>query len=244
MLQALHDEGFEITKSKLVRLRFELNLKRSLRTEEQRDLADRVVRDLIEAEIKKGVIDGYGYRYLHTHFRQKGHIISSDMLFKVYRTMNPEAVERRRRDLQRHRGEYVVPGPNYIWSADGYDQLKPYGIEIDACIDGYARYVVWVYVGTSNSTAVSCLSQFMNCLEVVRLQTRFIRSDRGGKTVMLADAHFQLLNDVENGLEFQDCYMYGTSTANQRIESWWNQLTKGLLFRWRVSIVRDSNNIL
>jgi hypothetical protein len=240
MLRVLQEEGFEIGSSALVRLRFELNLRRSLRTEEQRIQADIVVRGLIDEEIKKGVIDGYGRTYLYTHFRQQGHIIARDRLFKIYRTVASEAVNRRKRDMQQHRGEYIVPGPNFIWSIDGYDKLKPYGIEIYACIDGYSRYVIWIYIGISNSTAVSCLRQFVDCLEGTKKQPRFIRSDRGGETVMLADAHYQLQQDIDPQILFQDCYLYGTSTANQRIESWWNQLTKGYLFRWRVSAVQTS----
>ena len=238
MLRVLQEEGFQIGKWALIRLRFELNLKRSIRTEEQQAQADEVVQKLISDELEKGVIDGYGRSYLYTHFRQQGHIIARDRLFRIYRTINPEGVERRKRDLQRHRGEYLVPGPNFIWSIDGYDKLKPYGIEIYACIDAYSRYIVWVYIGISNATGMSCLRQFLDCLECLQYQPRFVRSDRGGETVMLANAHFQLQQEAEPGLKFEDCYLYGTSTANQRIEAWWQQLSKGYLFRWRVSIVQ------
>ncbi|KAF1974177.1 hypothetical protein BU23DRAFT_567696 [Bimuria novae-zelandiae CBS 107.79] len=50
---------------------------------------------------------------------------------------------------------------------------------------------------------------------------------------MLADAHYQLQSLYQPDLEFQECYLYGTSTANQRIEAWWDQLSKGIIFRWR-----------
>ena len=236
MLQVLQEEGFQIRKWALIWLRFQLNLKQSVRTEEQQAQADEVVQKLISDELQKGVIDGYGQNYLYTYFRQQGHIVARHRLFRIYRTINPEAVERRKRDLQRHRGEYLVPGPIFIWSIDGYDKLKPYGIEIYACIDAYSRYIVWVYVGISNATAMSCLRQFLDCLECLQYQPRFVRSDRGGETVMLANAHFQLQQEAEPGLQFEDCYLYGTSTANQRIEAWWQQLSKGYMFRWRVSI--------
>ena len=239
MLQVLQAEGFQIGKWALIRLRFELNLKRSIRTEEQQAEADKVIHKLISDELKKGVIDGYGCRYLYTHFRQQGHIAARDRLFQIYRTINPEAVERRKRDLQRYRGEYVVPGPNFIWSIDGYDKLKSFGIEIYACkpcIDAYSRYIVWIYAGISNATAMSCVQQFLDCLERLQYQSRFIRSGRGGETVMLANARFQLQQEAEPGLKFEDCYLYGTSTANQRIEAWSLQLSKGFLFRYRVCI--------
>lgn len=236
ILTVLRSEGFKIGKYTLIRLRFELGLKRRVRGIEQCQEADQLVQQLVAEELQKGVIDGYGRRYLYTHFRQRGHIIARDRLFQAYSTLNREAVERRKRDMQRHRGEYIVPGPNFVWSVDGYCKLRPYGVEIYACIDAYSRYIVWVYIGISASTAVSCAHQYFQALEEVQLQPRFIRSDRGVETVILADAHYQLQTLYEPDLEFQECYLYGTSTANQRIEAWWQQLSKGLLFRWRVSL--------
>ncbi|KAF1970029.1 hypothetical protein BU23DRAFT_571086 [Bimuria novae-zelandiae CBS 107.79] len=50
---------------------------------------------------------------------------------------------------------------------------------------------------------------------------------------MLADAYYQLQSLYQPDLEFQECYLYGTSTSNQRIEAWWGQLSKGIIFRWR-----------
>jgi len=239
MLKVLQSEGFQLNKWALIRLRFELNLKRSVRTEADLRESNERIHQMISDELQKGVIDGYGYRYLYTHLRQKGHIAARNRLFQIYRTINPAAVDRRKRDLQRHKGEYIVPGPNYIWSIDGYDKLKPYGVEIYACIDSYARYIVWVYVGISNATGVSCCTQFLDTIECLEYQPRFVRSDRGGETVSLANAHFQLQQESDPSLRFSDCYMYGTSTANQRIEAWWLQLSKGYVFRWRVSCVRQ-----
>lgn len=48
---------------------------------------------------------------------------------------------------------------------------------------------------------------------------------------MVADAHYILHKATFEGLgaesyDFADCYWFGTSTANQRIESWWGQLAK------------------
>jgi hypothetical protein len=81
MLKVLQAEGFQIGQWALIRLRYELDLKRSIRTEEQRAQADEVIRRLISDELEKGVIDGYRCRYLYTHFRQQGHIIARDRLF-------------------------------------------------------------------------------------------------------------------------------------------------------------------
>jgi len=43
------------------------------------------------------------------------------------------------------RGVYWVPGPNYIWSADGHMKLGLFGIVIYAGFDAYSRYITWIY---------------------------------------------------------------------------------------------------
>ena len=37
--------------------------------------------------------------------------------------------------------EILNLGPNYIWHMDGYDKLKPFGIAVHGCIDGYCTYI-------------------------------------------------------------------------------------------------------
>ena len=54
----------------------------------------------------------------------------------------PDAVERRAHDMQHKRQAYVVPGPNFVWSIDGYMKLESYGIEIYAGIDAYSHYII------------------------------------------------------------------------------------------------------
>ncbi|KAH8725979.1 hypothetical protein GQ44DRAFT_759030 [Phaeosphaeriaceae sp. PMI808] len=78
---------------------------------------------VIEDELKKGVIDRYRSIY------------------------SSRAIDFSRRI--RRRGEYIVPGPNWVWSIDGHEKLKPYGIQIYACIDAYSRYIFgfwWILV--------------------------------------------------------------------------------------------------
>jgi len=50
--------------------------------------------------------------------------------------------------------------------------------------------------------------------------------------MMYANTHFQLALKEDPMIQLQDCFMYRTSTANQRIESWWGQLSKGQLILW------------
>ncbi|KAL8739553.1 MAG: hypothetical protein Q9190_007654 [Brigantiaea leucoxantha] len=233
MLQVLKADGFTIGLYALIRLRFVMNLRRRMVTDEEKAASQESARAALTKALESGEVEGYGYNYLQIYLRQRGYAFARRTLIDVYRSLNPAAIDRRKRDLQRHRGQFVVPGPDWLWSVDGYDKLKPFGIEIYACIDAYSRYIVWLYIGTSNSTQLSCLRQYLDTIKELNRQPRFIRSDRGAETVQLADAHFNLQHSQEPDLDFQDCYIYGTSTANQRIEAWWGQMSKGLIFRWR-----------
>ena len=248
MLEDLQDEGFTITSRGLVRIRKELGFKRLELSPEARAHMDEVTRGLIEEELGKNVIQDLGRGYLVEHFRKLGHPVKRyssydplypqilkylrDRLFAQYRTLVPDAVDRRLRDIQRQRGEYVVAGPNLVWSVDGHDKLSEFGIQIYGGIDAYARYVIWNNVSISNRTAVSVLRGFLDVVSELGQQSRFVRSDRGGETVLMAQAHLQLLQAYEADMSFDNCYWYGTSTANQRIESWWGQMTKSLTGKW------------
>ena len=152
----------------------------------------------------------------------------------MLRVLNPEGIARRTSDLQRQRGEYIVPGPDYIWSIDGHDKLAPWGIEIYAAIDAYSRNIVWIYVGISNRTSYSVLCQYLIATSTTGFHPRIIRSDRGKETPLCAEAHYAMCRTSDPTVQFNQCYYFGTSTANQRIESWWSQLEKSLLFGWRV----------
>jgi hypothetical protein len=157
-------------------------------------------------------------------------------MFSIVKELHPEGVYRRTNDLQRKRHEYIVPGPDYIWSIDGHDKLAEWGIQIYAAIDAYSRYIVWIYVGISNRTSRSLLLQYLFAVQVNGKHPRILRSDRGTETPLCAELHYALSRTTQgNDLEFKDCYYYGSSTKNQRIESWWAQLEKSLLHRWRVS---------
>jgi hypothetical protein len=53
--------------------------------------------------------------------------------------------------------------------------------------------------------------------------------------MLIADAQLTLVRQSSGpGIELRDCYRFGTSKENQRIESWWSQLGGRCLWKWRV----------
>jgi len=63
---------------------------------------------------------------------------------------------------------------------------------------------------------------------------RFICADKGQEAVLLADAHLRLFLDHRRAvgddeatldtLPVAECFFFGSSSANQRIENWWLRL--------------------
>lgn len=157
-----------------------------------------------------------------------------DTLQELYHTVLPDAVLHRHSDLQCKWGAYIVQGPNEIWAMDRYMKLQPFGIEVNASIDAYSCYVIWIYVGISACKQVSVVRQYLDTVQTVHVLPKKLQSDHGTETGLLGGAHFELVQAQHPSIPIEDCYIYGTSTENQWIEAWWDQLTKGLTFKWRV----------
>ncbi|KAI9779460.1 MAG: hypothetical protein M1816_001870, partial [Peltula sp. TS41687] len=191
ILDLLREEKYMLSSTGLVRIRKSMGLLRRLPLENRQE-ADRQLRELVQLELAKGEITGYGRELLHTHFRAQGYIASRDRLFAVVRELDPEGVAQRTNRMQRHRGEYVVAGPNQLWSLDGYCKLEQYGFQVYAAIDAYSRYVVWCYVGISARTQISVLRQYLDTIQDLDIMPQIIRSDRGVETPLMANAHHEL----------------------------------------------------
>ena len=221
ILAVLTREGFNVGYWTLLRIRKDLDMLRRL-SPFQAEAQNTRIEELVQQELDRGVILPYGRGMLHQYFKMQGHIISRyvctslaltiliviyhrDCLFSRVKLLYPKGIERRKYDLQRHRGKYILPGPNFTWSVDGYMKLASFGIEVYAGIDGYSRYVVWIYVGVSSRTAVSVLKQYLEIVQHGKKQPRFLRSDRGTETMMAASAHWKLAQCSEPNLDLREC---------------------------------------
>ncbi|EED21282.1 hypothetical protein TSTA_085130 [Talaromyces stipitatus ATCC 10500] len=158
MHSALQKQGCTIGPRALRVRRRRLGLYRQLSTGDFAAL-EASIREAVQKELDKGIIESYGREYLFTCFCSKQHIVSR------------------------------------------------------------------------NRTGFSVLRQYLDTLKSERRQPRFIRSD-GGDTTLLAAAQHALYKKHNENATISDCYWYGTSTSNQRIEAWWSQLTKSCIFRW------------
>ena len=64
-----------------------------------------------------------------------------------------------------HQRTHIRPGPNLSWHVDGYDKLKPFGLSVHGCIDGFSRRLLWLQVQRSNKNPrviANCFLEYVN----------------------------------------------------------------------------------
>ena len=191
-------------------------------------------RAIVEAEFERGMLANYGRNLLYAYFKREypAMQLGQRNLYELAREIDPDGAERRRRAVNRRRGAYLVPGPNFIWSIDGHCKLDQWGFEIYGCIDAYSRYIVFAHCGYTARTSCATMVLYLNAVRKYELSPMLIRSDKGVETMMLANLHHAIALEDWPDLPFESCYCYGTSTSNQRIESWWAQWTRTKGHAW------------
>ncbi|KAH7109535.1 hypothetical protein EDB81DRAFT_833653, partial [Dactylonectria macrodidyma] len=225
ILRRLQDEGFSLSLTGLCKIRRELGLFRR-QDNNQLQIAQELARTFFHDESQVStVIQNYDRR---------------DALYNVYRDFAPESITDRWGKARFQRREFIVPGPDWVWSLDGYDKLKQWGFEIYAGIDGYARYITWFYCGYSAATSWNVALQYLSVLRQRGMMPRAIRSDHGGETALMCGLHYFLSGNRKKRLgtelvpiEFKDCWFFGRSIHNTRIESWWHRLYQARGGSWR-----------
>lgn len=198
---------------------------------------------------------GWGRGYLRAHLRvSQSFYTTYSCVQRALRVINQSNNTVRQLSQHTRRHEAVYPGVDWVWSVDGHAKLQNYGIEIYGAIDGYSRRIVWLYVGVSGFTQVSVQKQYLQA--ILRLQKRplYIRSDRGVETMMMADIHYSLHrrqqisenlhNQEDSDIPLRSCYLYGKSTTNQRIESFWRHLIQRQTQSWMVSDQRAQSETI
>ncbi|KAJ8040865.1 hypothetical protein HOLleu_15291 [Holothuria leucospilota] len=108
----------------------------------------------------------HGYRTMHLKCIQKGLQVTQETVRILLQLLDPEGVAYGRSKRLRRR-LYRNPGPSYMWHIDSYDKLKPYGICINAAIDGFSRNIIWIKAYRTNSNPRIIAGYFME--EVAKL---------------------------------------------------------------------------
>ncbi|XP_063955289.1 uncharacterized protein LOC135154065 [Lytechinus pictus] len=215
------EHGIELSERHLKRILALNNFRRRHYT----NLADVV--QFIEHELQ-GSGQLHGYRMMHAKCRQNGMHVRKEDVRVILKYLDPEGVAARTaRRLTRR--SYFAKGPNHVWHVDGYDKLKPFGLCISGCIDGYSRKVMWLNVYNTNNDPKLVGGYFLETVMECGGFPCKVRADRGTENghICAFQNFFHHNYDLERRV-----YIEGSSTSNQRIEYWWAFLRKECTHFW------------
>lgn len=183
-----------------------------------RDQLKEIIRISIEGEDADA-----GYRCLQAALAIRGIRVRRDTVLEIMREIDPEGIALRLKGKLKRR-RFFCSGPNYIWSSDGHDKLKPYGIMIYAFIDAWSRKVLSFDVGINNNdprTVAYLYLKTVRSIGGIPVQTC---TDHGTETVKLAALQVYFTSKyggepMENAV---NAHLFTTSPRNQKIESLWS----------------------
>ena len=154
------------------------------------------------------------------------HLKSRGIRVQRYKLRNSIHSIRGHRNIQPciRRRSYNVPGPNYLWHADGNHKLIRYKLVIHAAVDGFSRLITYLNCA-NNNRAETVLSQFMNATLEFGVPSR-IRTDRGSENVGI----WRYMEFVRG--EGRASYIAGSSVHNSRIERLWRDIRIGVTLKF------------
>ncbi|KAF3854595.1 hypothetical protein F7725_022650 [Dissostichus mawsoni] len=124
--------------------------------------------------------------------------VKRETVMRMLRELNPlGTLSRTRRRFVRR--TYHSMGPNYVWHVDGYDKLKPFGIGISGCIDGFSRKIMWLKCGPTNKTQKN--------VGVIPMR---LRTDCGTENGLMASVQCTLRHDHSDYYAGDKSHMFGS----------------------------------
>ncbi|XP_051530514.1 uncharacterized protein LOC127427138 [Myxocyprinus asiaticus] len=158
---------------------------------------------------------------MYTKCKENNLHVRKEDIRLILSLLDPSGVEHRKA-----RCHYFSKGQNYIWHFDSYDKLKPYGICINGCIDGFSRKIIWLNAYKTSSDPKVIGGYYIETVDDLSGYSRIVRGDCGTENVHVRDfQRFLRRNNIQQDFN-TDSYLEVASTANQRIESWWGFLRK------------------
>ena len=149
---------------------------------------------------------------------------------KLLTELDPNGSENQKAHRLRQR-QYLSAGPNFCWHADGYEKLKPYGLSIQGCVDGFSSKMLSVKNQQWSST--SCIFLYWN-------------SEENGIFTIVSwnRLWFWKWNNCRHSVLFTNVWRRSeirTSVWNQRIGKWWSHLKKRFT-NWLIECFKDLVN--
>ncbi len=101
-------------------------------------------------------------------------------------------------------------------------------------VSQFSRRILWLEVGHANKSPRVIAHYFMNCVQQIGGLPRIVRADAGTENVNVSGIQLFLRRNDQDSFKGEKSFMYGRSTSNQRIESWWSFLRKSFTDWWMI----------
>ena len=105
-----------------------------------------------------------------------------------------------------------------------------FGFCINGCIDVFPRHIIWLNVYFTNGDPSVIAGYYFEAISSLKGCPVFMRGDPGTENIRVKDFQTLLMREERSGNAH--AYIDCTSTANQRIESFWGQLRKQCVQFW------------
>jgi hypothetical protein len=186
--------------------------------------------NFVEQELKESGRQ-HGYRWMSQKCQDSGLKCKQEEIRIILQMLDPEGSQhRKKRRLLRR--SYIAKGPNFIWHFDSYDKLKRFGFCINGCIDGFSRHIIWLNCYNSSSNPKIIGGYFIEAVSSLRGCPSVIRGDHGTENVRVRQFQIFFRREDNDGRAGERSYLAGPSTANQRIEYFWNFLRRQCTDFW------------
>ncbi|KAA1105901.1 hypothetical protein PGT21_023607 [Puccinia graminis f. sp. tritici] len=168
-----------------------------------------------------------GYRKMRQLLQTQYGINLHNMTVAVInRTLDPTGVDNRAKRVLKRR-VFNTPGPNFIWSADGHDKLKKFGLTIYGFIDAWSRKILGIYVHITNNDPRHIGYYYLQLVKQMGGIPRRTTTDRGAETIHMAGHQINLTEQYNiESTDSSQAHLFTKSTHNQKIECLWSQLMK------------------
>ena len=167
-----------------------------------------------------------GYKFLWQRLlKEYNLIVKQKTVLYILQKIDPEGIAQRKRNRLRRR-IYSVAGPNFLWHTDGYDKIKRYGFAIHGCIDGYSKKFLWLEVASTNNDPHVIAYYYLQTVKKFNGLPTILRSDKGTENSVIGELQQCLRYAHNDEYARENSYISGKSTANQRIEASWGQLSR------------------
>ena len=125
------------------------------------------------------------YRQVWSHLKTSGFLVRREDVHFALQKLDPKNVNKKRLERRKYRN----PGPNYVGHIDGHDKLKPYGLSIRGCRDGYSRQVIWLEVASTNKVPELIAKYYLDALKQILGKSKFVKADNGTEHLIIGPLH-------------------------------------------------------